>query len=229
MNDEYNDLMVPWHRAAAEPAQTDEICNHSAVLPSRSIEAQRSSLGAAYQDMLHSLCLQLTGYIYAQDHVFFEKLVVDVICSLGYGGRRRDLGRSIGRSGDGGIDGVIAQDELGLDVIYLQAKRLKPGSTVAVSAVRDFVGSLEAKHATKGIFVTTGTFSAAAQDVVNSIAKKIILINGRQLTELMTRYNIGVKALETLQFKEVDLSYFSALAAKSEPGTSNSASIQPWR
>ena len=151
MTQEYIDLMAPWHGAESAKGQPDvDIdCDTLEVL-----QASRGLVEAAYEQMLLSLCAQLTGYIYAQDHQFFERLVVDVIFSMGYGGRRRDLARNIGRSGDGGIDGVIALDELGLDVIYLQAKRLKPGSTVAVSAVRDFVGSLDARHATKGIFVT---------------------------------------------------------------------------
>ena len=219
----YSALMAPWHGA-----EIDE--NHPAVLNSDNAELLQASRGlvdAAYQQMLLSLCTQLTGYIYAQDHVFFERLVVDVIFSMGYGGRRRDLARNIGRSGDGGIDGVIALDELGLDVIYLQAKRLKPGSTVPVSAVRDFVGSLDARHATKGIFVTTGQFTQAAQDVTNAVSKKIILISGKKLCELMVRYNIGIKATETLQFKEIDLGYFSGLVANIGTANTISASIQP--
>ena len=219
----YSTLMAPWHGAEVEEIHTPVLCSNSAEL----LQASRGLVDAAYQQMLLSLCSQLTGYIYAQDHVFFERLVVDVIFSMGYGGRRRDLARNIGRSGDGGIDGVIALDELGLDVIYLQAKRLKPGSTVPVSAVRDFVGSLDARHATKGIFVTTGQFTPAAQDVVNAVSKKIILISGNKLCELMVRYNIGIKATETLQFKEIDLGYFSGLAANIGTANTISASIQP--
>lgn len=215
--------MAPWHGAEIEEIHPPVLCSNSAEL----LQASRGLVDAAYQQMLLSLCSQLTGYIYAQDHVFFERLVVDVIFSMGYGGRRRDLARNIGRSGDGGIDGVIALDELGLDVIYLQAKRLKPGSTVPVSAVRDFVGSLDAMHATKGIFVTTGQFTPAAQDVVNAVSKKIILISGNKLCELMVRYNIGIKATETLQFKEIDLGYFSGLAANIGTANTISASIQP--
>ena len=219
----YSALMVPWHGAEIEENNYTALSRDNDEV----LKATRELVDAAYQQMLLSLCTQLTGYIYAQDHGFFERLVVDVIFSMGYGGRRRDLARNIGRSGDGGIDGIIALDELGLDVIYLQAKRLKPGSTVPVSAVRDFVGSLDARHATKGIFVTTGQFTQAAQDVANAVSKKIILISGKKLCELMVRYNIGIKATETLQFKEIDLGYFSGLVANLGTANTTSASIQP--
>ena len=226
MSSYYRDLMAPWHGAESVANQTcvEIECGAADVL-----EASRGLVESAYEQMLLSLCAQLTGYIYAQDHLFFERLVVDVIFSMGYGGRRRDLARNIGCSGDGGIDGIIALDELGLDVIYLQAKRLKPGSTVAVSAVRDFVGSLEARHGTKGIFVTTGQFTPAAQQVADAVSKKIILISGKRLTELMVRYNIGIKARETLQFKEIDLGYFTGATANAGAANNSSASIHPRR
>ena len=146
----------------------------------------------AHQHMMQNLCAELLGYIHVQSHGFFEALVIDLVLALGYGGRRRDLARRLGRSGDGGVDGIIEMDELGLDMIYVQAKRLKPASTVPVSAVRDFVGSLDAHHAVKGIFVTTGNFTAAAHSVVRAVSKKVVLIDGRRLTELMVRHNFGV-------------------------------------
>jgi restriction system protein len=229
MDREYSEIMAPWHHANwREDAGKDQVFDFECQPPAQ-FSTTRRIVESAYQQMLEALCLQLTGYIYAQDHLFFEKLVVDVVFSLGYGGRRRDLARNIGRSGDGGIDGLVTLDELGLDVIYLQAKRLKPGACVSVSAVRDFVGSLEARHATKGIFVTTGQFSSAAHEVVDAVSKKIILIDGRRLSELMARYNIGVKATDTLQFKEIDLGYFSALSLKPGSASNSSASIQPRR
>lgn len=208
MNSEYTDLMTPWYQTS-KPTDGLEACASVATLLPQSLNSQ-SLVETAYRDMLDHLYQQLMGYIYVQDAQFFERLVVDVVFALGYGGRRRDLARSIGRSGDGGIDGIIALDELGLDVIYLQAKRLKPGSLVPVSAIRDFAGSLDVKHASKGVFVTTGNFSPAAHLVVKSVSKKIVLINGQKLTELMVRHNIGVKAKETMQFKMLDLNYFTA-------------------
>ena len=174
--------------------------------------------------MMQQLCAELLGYIHVQSSNFFEIMVIDVLLALGYGGRRRDLARRLGRSGDGGVDGIIEMDELGLDMIYIQAKRLKPGSSVPVSAVRDFVGSLDAQHAVKGIFVTTGQFTPAAHGLVRAVSKKIVLIDGRRLTELMVRHNIGTVPSSTFQFKAVDLGYFSkpSLARKT-----SSASTQP--
>jgi len=178
----------------------------------------------AHRQMMQQLCTELLGYIYVQHHQFFETMVIDVLLALGYGGRRRDLSRRLGRSGDGGVDGIIHMDELGLDMIYIQAKRLKPGSTVAVSAVRDFVGSLDAQHAVKGIFVTTGEFTPAAHSLVRAVSKKVVLVDGRRLTELMVRHNVGTVAATTFQFKTVDLKYFN----QSVTGrATSSASIHP--
>jgi restriction system protein len=150
--------------------------------------------------MMNELGLELLGYIYVQSHQRFESLILDVMLAMGYGGRRRDLAHRVGRSGDGGIDCVIEMDGLGLDVIYLQAKRLKPSSRIPVSAVRDFVGSLEARHASKGIFVTTAGFTASTLDYVSSIFKKVVLVNGAQITKLMIRHNLGILPHETLRF-----------------------------
>ena len=178
----------------------------------------------AHRQMMQQLCTELLGYIYVQHHQFFETMVIDVLLALGYGGRRRDLSRRLGRSGDGGVDGIIHMDELGLDMIYIQAKRLRPGSTVAVSAVRDFVGNLDAQHAVKGIFVTTGEFTPAAHSVARAVSKKIVLIDGRRLTELMVRHNVGIMAATTFQFKTVDLKYFNQSVVGS---ATSSASTHP--
>ncbi len=164
----------------------------------------------AHRTITTELRQQLLAYIHSQSHGFFETLIIDVVLSLGYAGRKRDLARKIGRSGDGGIDGIIDLDELGLDAIYLQAKRLKPSSTVAVSSVRDFVGSLETRHASKGVFVTTGEFTKSAHLVTQAISKKVVLINGERLADLMIRHSIGTRVTETIQFKEIDPGYFQS-------------------
>ncbi len=166
---------------------------------------------------------EILGRIYAQSHTFFEHLVVDVLFAMGYSGRRRDLARCIGRSHDGGVDGLIEQDELGLDAIYIQAKRLKPGGVVAVSEIRDFAGSLEAKKANKGVFVTTGEFSSFAGEYVAAVSRRIVLVNGKRITDLMIRHNIGVTVRHSYQFKEIEPDYFAK-----KPLTA-SASIQPRR
>ena len=227
MTDEYAMLMSPlMQSAAAESNHSDlEDFDFSEPVSSNLIEYQDLVI-QAHQQMMKHLCQELLGYIHVQSHSFFESMVIDVVLALGYGGRRRDLSRRLGRSGDGGVDGIIEMDELGLDMIYIQAKRLKPGSTVPVSAVRDFVGSLDAQHAVKGIFVTSGQFSPSAHTVVRAVSKKIVLIDGRRLTELMVRHNIGILASSTFQFKAIDLSYFKKAQ---KVAAINSASSQPRR
>ena len=165
-----------------------------------------------YNEMVCALQHQLMGHIHAQSHSFFENLIIDVVLAMGYAGRRRDLAVHLGRSGDGGVDGIIKLDELGLDAIYLQAKRLKPSSHVSASAVRDFIGSLETHKASKGIFVTTGVFTAAGREATELAQKRVVLIDGSKLTKLMVRYSIGTRLVTTFQFKEIDLSYFSQLS-----------------
>jgi restriction system protein len=141
-------------------------------------------------------------------------LIIDVLFHMGYAGRRRDMTKCLGKSHDGGIDGVIMADELGLDAIYLQAKRYKLGTTVPISHVRDFVGSLEAHHAAKGVFVTTGHFSASAKDFVRAIQRRVVLVDGAKLADIMIRHNIGVQVKQTFQFKELKLDYFKDMTGR---------------
>ena len=140
---------------------------------------------------------------------FFEALVLDVLLALGYGGAIEGAGEVIGRTGDGGIDGVIKEDKLGFDVIYIQAKRWDQGSTVGRPSVQAFAGSLIGQGATKGVFITTSTFSKDAIAYVNKIQQpKIILIDGPQLAKLMIDNDIGVTQVETYTIKKVDSDYF---------------------
>ncbi len=185
-------------------------------------------ISSAFQRANAALIHELIARIHAQLPEFFEYLVIDILLAMGYGGRRRDMAQRLGRTGDGGIDGLIAQDELGLDLIYIQAKRLKPGSVVPVSEVRDFVGSLDARHAAKGVFVTTSHFSPQSIEFCGQISRRVALIGGTRLAELMIRHNIGVKVKETYQLKWVDADYFvpSALMRMHEM---MAASIQPRR
>lgn len=139
---------------------------------------------------------------------FFEQLVVDLLLAMGYGGSRAEAGRATKLSGDGGIDGVIDEDRLGLDAIYLQAKRWE--GSVGEPQLRDFVGALHAKGANKGVFLTTGDFSDPAQRYVEKITNfKIKLIDGKKLTELMIDFNIGVSRAHTYEIKKIDSDYFT--------------------
>jgi restriction system protein len=141
---------------------------------------------------------------------FFESLVVDLLINMGYGGSRKDAGEAIGRSGDGGIDGLIKEDKLGLDTIYIQAKKYDK-SSIPISDVRDFAGSLLSKKAKKGIFITTSDFPDSAHEFVKSIEPKIVLINGSQLVAYMYQYNIGVSTKSVYEIKNIDHDYFEEI------------------
>ncbi len=138
--------------------------------------------------------------------VFFERLVVELLVNMGYGGTRQDAGRAIGRSGDEGIDGVIYEDRLGLDVIYLQAKRWK--EVVGRPEIQKFVGALQGQRAKKGVFITTSEFTKEASEYVRHIDNKVVLINGSLLANLMIDHNIGVSLAATYKIKKIDSDYF---------------------
>jgi restriction system protein len=213
MNENYEELMKPAHERylrTAAGAVVATSADHAPPAPV--VPGSASSLATYHKDFSRELREQLLGRIYVHNHDFFERLIIDVLLEMGYSSRRRDLARCLGRSHDGGVDGMIPQDELGLDIIYVQAKRLKPNSTVAVSQVRDFAGSLEARRATKGIFVTTSRFTPAAHDFVQAISRRLVLVSGDQLADIMVRHNIGVRVTETYQFKELEPAYFKSVA-----------------
>ena len=137
---------------------------------------------------------------------FFEQLVVDLLVKMGYGGSYKDAGQAVGQSGDGGVDGIIKEDKLGLDAIYIQAKRWE--GTVGRPVVQAFAGSLEGHRARKGVLITTSQFSLDAQDYVTRIEKKIVLIDGEELTKLMIDYGIGVASDAIYELKRLDTDYF---------------------
>jgi restriction system protein len=156
----------------------------------------------------------LLGHIHAREPAFFEDLIIDLLLAMGYGTNRSGLSRRLGGRGDGGVDGVIFQDELGLDFFYVQAKRYKPSSTVPLSQVRDFAGSLEAHKAPKGVFVTTAFPPASARKFVDAVPRRITLLDGDGLAELMIRHHIGVKPEPVHLLKELDPAFFSLPANK---------------
>ncbi len=140
---------------------------------------------------------------------FFERLIVNLLLSMGYGGSRADkAGRTLGRSGDDGVDGVIDQDALGLDRVYIQAKRYAAGNNIGSGAIRDFFGSLDRHKASKGLFVTTSTFSPSARETAEFLSKRIVLIDGIQLAALMIQQNIGCRVEDTLYIKKLDEEFF---------------------
>jgi len=163
-------------------------------------------LEAAYQTIMDSVSEELLQKIKQSPPTFFEKLVVDVLIAMGYGGFDSSNGQVTQYSGDGGIDGIIKMDKLGLDTIYIQAKRWE--NVVPVSAVRDFAGSLLSKKARKGVFITTSYFPKSAYEYVQSIDPTIILIDGEQLTKMMIEYNVAVSRSKIYEIKRIDNDYF---------------------
>lgn len=141
----------------------------------------------------------------------FEQLIVELLLAMGYGGGDRSMGERIGKSGDGGIDGIINEDALGLDAVYIQAKRYAPESKVGRPALQAFVGSLTGEGATKGVFVTTSDFSKEARDYLNKVQHRIVLVNGERLARLMIQHEVGVRARKTYVLRSVDEDYFSEI------------------
>ena len=139
---------------------------------------------------------------------FFERLIVQLLMAMGFGGSASEAGRALGKSGDDGVDGVVDQDALGLDRVYIQAKRYKPDSPIGPAAIREFSGSLELHKASKGIFVTTSSFSKSSTDTAERLGKRIVLIDGKLLTQLMIRYNVGCRVEERLEIKRLEEDFF---------------------
>lgn len=169
-------------------------------------ETTEEILGNTYQTYRIELADELLQQIKNNSPRLFENIVVDLLVKMGYGGNRKDAGEAMGKTGDEGIDGIIKEDPLGLDIIYIQAK--KWGNVVSRPEIQKFTGALQGKHARKGIFITTSNYSQSARDFVDSIDTKIILIDGEQLTQLMIDYNIGVSSNAIYETKKLDLDYF---------------------
>lgn len=165
------------------------------------------SLEIAYQRIRDDLAAELLQRLKTCSPAFFERLVVEVIVKMGYGGNRQDAGKAVGKSGDGGIDGIIKEDKLGLDAIYIQAKRWD--NTVGRPEIQKFVGALTGQRAKKGLFITTSEFSVEAEDYVSRIDAKVVLIDGETLAQLMIEHNVGVSTVNTYEVKKVDSDYFS--------------------
>ena len=218
---EYQRLMQPHEEIYIPP----KVSSQSLAAPATGIDHSFAVMMRA----AHAVLVEdLISRIHTQRPEFFEHLVIDVLLAMGYGSRRHDMAQCLGRTGDGGVDGIIALDELGLDQVCIQAKRLRPGNPVPIAEVRDFAGSLEARHAGKGVFVTTTHFSAGASEFCAKLSRRVVLIDGRRLAELMIRHNIGVRVKDTFQLKKVDSGYFSSTPSISTTETI-SASIQPRR
>lgn len=175
----------------------------------KNVTTPEESLENSYQTLREELSNNLLETILKNPPSFFEQLVVDLLIAMGYGGSRIDAGQALGKTGDGGIDGIIKEDKLGLDIIYLQAKRYSVDNKVPSREIRDFTGSLEGHGAQKGVFITTSGFTQEGVDFVRKLQqKKIILIDGKKLTQLMIDFDIGVSTVATYMVKKVNMDYF---------------------
>jgi restriction system protein len=165
-------------------------------------------LDKVYQQIRKSLASELLTKIIDLSPTFFERLVVELLVKMGYGGSINDAGKAMGKSGDEGIDGTIKEDKLGLDIIYIQAKRWKPGNVVGRPELQKFVGALAGQGAKKGIFITTSNFTKDSRDYIPRNETKIVLIDGEQLAQLMIDYNLGCTSQQTYELKKIDGDYF---------------------
>ena len=169
-------------------------------------DTPEENLKAAYDTIRSYLANEIIEIVSNCSPSFFEQLVVDVLVGMGYGGSREEAGKAVGGSGDGGIDGIINEDRLGLDVIYIQAKRWE--GSVGSSQIRNFVGALAGQKAGKGVFITTSYFTQDAREFVKTVGTRIILIDGRQLADFMIDYNVGVTTEAVYELKRIDTAYF---------------------
>ena len=169
-------------------------------------------LQVAHQELTAALIEDLRDRVLAVDPDQFERLVIDLLVAMGYGGSRSEAGQRLGRSGDEGIDGVIREDRLGLDAIYVQAKRWDPSRSVGRPDVQAFVGALQGQRASKGVFITTAGFSSGAKDYATGIGSHVVLIDGHELAELMIEHDVGVSTRQTYEIKRLDEDYFAELA-----------------
>ena len=175
--------------------------------PFESLAPPDERMAAILREANQALKADLIDKLKACEPEFFERLVVQLLLKMGYGGSRQEAGEAVGKTGDGGIDGVINEDRLGLDAIYLQAKRWD--GSVGEGPIRDFKGALDAKGAQKGVFITTSSFTPAAMQAArNSRSYKIVLIDGQRLAELMIEHDLGVSVAATYQLKRIDSDFF---------------------
>jgi restriction system protein len=191
----------------------DRVREAGALIPTttEAVETQSTpdeALRRAHSAITNALSAELLDRVRKADPSFFERVIVDLLLEMGYGGTSGEAGRALGQSGDDGVDGVIDQDPLGVDQIYVQAKRYNEGNNIGPSAIRDFFGALSLKKAQKGIFVTTSTFSPSAVQTARDLGFRIVLIDGLQLTKLMIQYNVGCRDEEVLRLKKIDEDFF---------------------
>ncbi|MCL2297396.1 MAG: restriction endonuclease [Proteobacteria bacterium] len=198
---------VEWRSGSFSRSRNSEKSTPSESSSSSAEQTPEEALGTAYQELRNTLADDLLSRVLSRDSAFFERLVIKLLVKMGYGGSHQDAGKHRGKSGDGGIDGVINEDRLGLDVIYIQAKRWEDG-TVGRPEIQKFVGALQGQRARKGVFITTSSFSNEAHEYVSQIDTKVVLIDGKHLANLMIDFNVGVSTVSSYEIKRIDSDYF---------------------
>jgi len=207
-------------RSDVEPA-ADTVAEPTEATPEESIDQ-------GYEQLRTALAEELRARLFSASPAFFEQGVVDVLVAMGYGGGRREAGERLGQSGDEGIDGVIREDVLGLDAIYVQAKKWDPNRPVGRPEIQAFVGALHGARASKGVFMTTSRFTEEAKQYASSVTPRVVLIDGRRLAELMIDHSVGVSTQQVYELKRIDEDYFQrrralAIRCRSPAGPSNEA------
>lgn len=191
-------------RPAQQPANAP-----SPNLPVEAVTPQEA-LQQAFDELRDSLVNDVLDALLHASPAFFERAVVDLLRAMGYGGAAEDAGTLLGGPGDGGVDGAIKEDTLGLDTVYVQAKKWARDRTVGDREIRDFIGALQLQRARKGVFFTTSDFTKSARDSATRSESRVVLINGKKLAELMVDYKVGVSVTSTLELKRLDSDYFES-------------------
>lgn len=195
----------PEYVAARQGPKTEEETNPSIATEELS-QSPEERLEYSYQEIRKALAVELLSKVMRASPAFFEELVVSLLVAMGYGGSRKDAGLAVGRAGDEGIDGIIKEDRLGLDQIYVQAKRWQ--HTVGRPEIQAFVGALHGQRARKGVFITTSTFARNATEYVKNIDSKVVLIDGEQLAQYMIDFDLGVTKVTSYDIKRIDSDFF---------------------
>ncbi|ERP87262.1 hypothetical protein Q669_10890 [Labrenzia sp. C1B10] len=199
---EFYESSKPGNGGVSQVAANQVETAGGSATPEEQIEQSYRSLNAA-------LRADLLDRIRENSPTFFEKLIVDLLVAMGYGGSHKNAAEQLGRSGDGGVDGVINEDRLGLDRIYVQAKRYAEGNSIGRPEVQGFVGSLVGLGATKGVFVTTSGFSRGAVEYAHNLPQRVILIDGNRLADLMIEHGVGTRSQQTIQIQRLDEDFFT--------------------
>ena len=196
---------VAWRTGKSTPSAHGDAVP---AAPDDSTDTPEEALDQAVRQLRDAVEAEVLNRIHEAPPSFLEEVVVDLLIAMGYGGGNPEMGRVTGRSGDGGIDGTIREDALGLDEVYVQAKKYAEGNTVGESDLRNFAGALDAAGTTKGVFVTTADFTSGARNYVARSPKRIVLIDGQELARLLVAHNVGVRTWVRHEVKRVDEDYF---------------------